>query len=57
MAYSVFAAKKAGWMSALLGGWDKALIVIAAFALLILTRVNPAVVILGSAAFGFFVYR
>jgi chromate transporter len=57
MAYSVFSAKKAGWTAAFLGGWDKALIVIAAFALLTLTRVNPVVIILGSAAFGFFVYR
>jgi hypothetical protein len=33
------------------------LIVIAAFAVLTLTRINPALVILGSAALGLFVYR
>ena len=45
------------WSSALLGGWDKVLIVFAAFVVLTLTRINPALVILGSAAFGFLVYR
>jgi chromate transporter len=57
MAYSVFSAKKLGWTSALFGGWDKVLIVVVAFAVLTLTRINPALVILGSAAFGLFVYR
>jgi chromate transporter len=57
MAYSVFAAKKSGWATALLGGWDKVLIVIAAFGLLTFTRINPVLIILGSAAFGFLVYR
>jgi chromate transporter len=57
MAHSVFSAKKIGWTSALLGGWDKALIVIAAFALLTLTKVNPVLIILGSAALGFLAYR
>ena len=57
MAYSIFSAKKSGWTTALLGGWDKALIVVAAFVLLTLTRINPALIILGSAAFGFLVYR
>jgi chromate transporter len=57
MASSVFSAKKTGWTAALLGGWDKAVIVVAAFCVLTLTRVNPVIVILGSAVFGFFVYR
>jgi len=57
MAYSVFSARKLGWSSALLSGWDKVLIVIAAFAVLTLTRINPALVILGSAALGFIIYR
>jgi len=57
MAYSIFSVKKSGWTTALLGGWDKALIVVAAFVLLILTRINPALIILGSAAFGFLAYR
>lgn len=57
MAYSVFSAKKVGWTSALLGGWDKVLIVIGAFAVLTLTKINPVLIILGSAALGFFAYR
>jgi chromate transporter len=57
MAYGVFSARESGWGSALLGRWDKLLIAVAAFCLLTLTRVNPVVIILGSAAFGFFVYR
>ena len=56
MAFSVFSAKKAGWTAALLGGCDKVLIVVAAFCVLTLTRVNPVLIILGSAVFGFFVY-
>ena len=57
MAYSVFSAKKPGWTAALLRGWDKALIVVGAFCLLTFTRINPVFIILGSAVFGFFVYR
>jgi chromate transporter len=57
MANGVFSAKKLGWTGALLGGWDKVFIVIAAFALLTLTKVNPVFIILGSAAFGFIIYR
>jgi chromate transporter len=57
MANGVFSAKKLGWTNALLGGWDKVLIVIVAFVLLTLTKVNPVFIILGSAALGFFVYR
>jgi chromate transporter len=57
MAYSVFSAKKLGWSAAALGGWDKVLIVLAAFAVLTLTRINPALIILGSAALGYLVYR
>ena len=57
MAAGVFSARKSGWTVALLGGWDKVLIVIGAFCLLTLTRINPVFIILGSAAFGFFVDR
>ena len=57
MAFSIFSAKKLGWSAAVLGGWDKLLIVSAAFAVLTLTRINPALVILGSAALGLIVYR
>jgi len=57
MAYSVFSVKKVGWTSALVGGWDKVLIVIAALAILTLTKINPVLIILGSAALGFLAYR
>jgi len=57
MAASVFSAKPIGWSAALLGGWDKILIVAATFVLLTATRVNPVFVILGAALLGFAVYR
>jgi len=57
MAYSIFSVKKLGWSAALGGGWDKVLIVVVVFALLVLTRINPVFVILGAAALGFAVYR
>jgi len=57
MAYSVFSAKKLGWSVALAGGWDKILIVVAAFLLLTLTRIHPVLIIFGAALMGFFVYR
>jgi chromate transporter len=56
MAYGVFSTKKLGWSAALIGGWDKILIVFAAFALLTLTRINPVFIILGAALLGFIVY-
>lgn len=57
MAYGVFSAKKLGWSVALAGGWDKILIVVAAFLLLTLTRIHPVLIIFGAALMGFFVYR
>jgi len=57
MAASVFAIRKLGWSAALLGGWDKILIALVAFALLVTTRVNPALLVLAAAALGLFVYR
>ena len=57
MANSVFSAKKIGWTSALLGGWDKVLIVIGVFCLLTLTKMSPVLIILGSAVLGFIAYR
>ncbi len=57
MAVSVFGAGQAGWGRALALGWDKALIAGGVFALLVLTRTNPALIILGAAAFGWLVYR
>jgi chromate transporter len=57
MAQSVLSASKVGWGEALVHGWDKVLIALAAFFLLTLTRVNPIFLIIGAAAFGFLVYR
>jgi chromate transporter len=57
MAVSVFAAKKLGWTAALSAGWDKILIVLAAFVLLTFTRVHPILLIVGAALLGFAVYR
>jgi len=57
MAHSVFSVDKHGWIAALGGGWDKVLIVLVVFAILVLTRINPVFVILGAAALGFMVYR
>ena len=57
MASSVFGVAQVGWGSALARGWDQVLIVIIAFALLVLTRVNPVFLILGAALLGLVVYR
>jgi len=57
MAVSVFGVKKLGWGQALAQGWDKLLLVIAAFVLLTFTKVNPALIILGTAILGLIFYR
>jgi chromate transporter len=57
MAVTVFGAKKLGWDTALVQGWDKVIIAIVAFLLLTFSEINPAVVILGAAALGAVVYR
>jgi chromate transporter len=57
MAAAVLSAKTQGWSAALVGGWDKVLIVLVAFALLVSTRINPALIVLAAAVFGLFVYR
>jgi chromate transporter len=57
MANGVFSTNKLGWSAALIGGWDKLIIVAVAFTLLTVTRINPAFIILGAALFGFMVYR
>jgi chromate transporter len=56
MAATVFGARSGG-MGALLREWDKVVIAAVAFGLLTFTRLNPAYIILGAAAFGFGVYR
>ena len=57
MAASVFGAGKAGWGRAIAVGWDKALIAIGAFAVLVLTRLNPIYLVAGAALAGLAIYR
>lgn len=57
VAVSVFKAKSLGWGPALAAGWDKLLIVVVTFLLLTLTKINPALVILGAAIVGLLIYR
>ena len=57
MAVSVFGVKKLGWGQAFAQGWDKLLFVLAAFVLLTFTKVNPALIILGTAILGLIFYR
>jgi chromate transporter len=57
MMRSVFGVGKLDWGQALLQGWDKALIALASFALLVFTKVNPVFVIIAAAILGFFLYR
>lgn len=57
MARSVFGASRTGWPDALASHWDGAMIAVAAFAVLTLTRVNPVWVIGVAALLGFAVYR
>jgi chromate transporter len=54
---TVFRAKDLGWGRALTLGWDKVLLVVATFAVLTLTKINPAVVILAAAVIGWVFYR
>ena len=57
MAYTVFGVNKFGFGGSLSVGWDKLLFVLVAFALLTLTRINPAIVIFGAAVLGGVIYR
>jgi len=57
MAYTVFGVKKFGFGGSVTLGWDKLLFVAASFALLTLTKINPAFVIFGAALLGGVVYR
>jgi chromate transporter len=54
---AVFGVTKLGWGAALLQSWDKVIITIAAFILLTLTKINPALVILAAAILGLLIYR
>lgn len=57
MGSTVFGLRGQGAPPAIAHQWDKVLIAVVAFGLLTFTRVNPAFIILGAAAFGFGVYR
>jgi len=57
MANTVFGAKKLGWGQALTQGWDKLLFVAGSFVLLTFTKINPALIILGTAVLGLILYR
>lgn len=57
MAYTVFGAKQTGWTAALTSGWDKLLLALITFGLLTHTSINPAIIVVGAAALGFWVYR
>jgi chromate transporter len=57
MAYTVFGVKRYGWPDSLAVGWDKLLFVVVAFALLTMTKINPAFVIFGAALLGGVFYR
>jgi len=57
LAVSVFNVKQLGWGPAMTGGWDKLLIAGATFGLLTFTPINPALIIFGAAALGYFIYR
>ncbi|MGB9521549.1 MAG: chromate transporter, partial [Anaerolineales bacterium] len=41
MAYTVWGIKRLGWQNALVGGWDKGLIMLATFGILTYTKINP----------------
>jgi chromate transporter len=57
MAMTIFNVKKLGLGAALIGGWDKVLIVAASFLILTFTKISPIWLVLAAAVLGFFVYR
>lgn len=57
MAMTVFNIRKLGAMQAFTQGWDKLLIALVAFGLLVFTRINPVYIILGAAGLGIAIYR
>lgn len=57
MALSVFGARKLGWGTALMQGWDKALVIAVTFGLLTLTKVNPVLLVISGAILGYLIYR
>lgn len=57
MAITVFGVKRLGMLESLTIGWDKLLIVAASFAVLTLTEINPALIVLVAAVIGGVIYR
>jgi chromate transporter len=57
MARAVFVAGHGGWAQALLARWDGVLLMLASFAILTFTSVNPVWVILSAALIGLLAYR
>ena len=57
MAVTVFGVNRLGWAGSMTVGWDKLFFVLAVFAILTMTKINPAFVIFGAAMLGGFVYR
>ena len=57
MAITVFGVKRLGLLQSFSLGWDKLLIVAVSFAVLTLTEINPALVVLVAAVAGGVVYR
>ena len=57
MGMTVFGVSKQGMGGALIHGWDKLLIVLAAFVVLTFTKINPAMVIFAAALVGAVAYR
>ncbi len=57
MANNVFGANKLGWGQAITQSWDKLLFTVGTFVVLTFTKINPAIVILVTAALGFILYR
>jgi chromate transporter len=57
MALTVFGARKLGWSTAFLQGWDKVALTVVAFGLLTYTEISPVFIIVGAAALGFLAYR
>ncbi len=57
MARSVWGASQSSWGAALLQNWDKMLISLGAFGLLVFTTINPIFIVIGAALLGFFAYR
>ncbi len=57
MARSVFGVQKLGWGKALAQGWVGLLFAAGAFVLLTFTKINPAIIVVVSAALGFLIFR